>query len=143
MSVSCTYSEVQRGHYFQLHTPIRITYKTRSNVLRGNPNPNLLQQLQSYFYKGKSRPITKLTVRIVFVCPIIYLHTITHQVTQRATISHLKVRKYSHWTKVFTLYGHDSHLGHMTWILYWFPPSYIKFGFGWPSVFRCLNIMII
>ena len=34
-------------------------------------------------------------------------------------IVHLVVNKYSHWIKVFgifTIYGHDGHLGHVTWI---------------------------
>ena len=43
---------------------------------------------------------------------------------------------------VFTIYGHGSHLGHVTWTLYinfrspflWM--LHMKFGFDWPSGFR-------
>ena len=43
--------------------------------------------------------------------------------------------------KVFTIYGHDSHLGHETWTIYinfcspypW--RLHMKFGFDWPSGF--------
>ena len=44
--------------------------------------------------------------------------------------------------KVFTIYGHGGHLGHVTWNIYinfisslprW---RHIKFGFGWPSGYR-------
>ena len=44
--------------------------------------------------------------------------------------------------KVFTIYGHGSHLGHVTWTIYTnfgspFPKRlHIKFGFNWPSGFR-------
>ena len=44
--------------------------------------------------------------------------------------------------KVFTIYGHGSHLGHVTWTIYTnfcspFPRRlHIKFGFDWPSGFR-------
>ena len=44
--------------------------------------------------------------------------------------------------KVFTIYGHGGHLGHVTWIIYInfrspFPRGlHIKFGFDWPSGFR-------
>ena len=40
--------------------------------------------------------------------------------------------------KVFTIYGHGSHLGHVTWIIYIHigSPFHIKFGFDWPSGFR-------
>ena len=44
--------------------------------------------------------------------------------------------------KVFTIYGHDGHLGHVTWTIYInfrspFPRRlHIKFGFDWPSGFR-------
>ena len=44
--------------------------------------------------------------------------------------------------KVFTIYGHDGHLGHVTWTIYInfrspFPMRFhIKFGFDWPSGFR-------
>ena len=43
--------------------------------------------------------------------------------------------------KVFTIYGHGSHLGHMTWTIYInfhspFTRLRIKFGFDWPSGFR-------
>ena len=43
--------------------------------------------------------------------------------------------------KVFTLYGHGGHLGHVTWTIYTnfgspFPRRlHIKFGFDWPSRF--------
>ena len=43
--------------------------------------------------------------------------------------------------KVFTIYGHGSHLGHVTWTIYTnfrspFPRRlHIKFGFDWPSGF--------
>ena len=43
--------------------------------------------------------------------------------------------------KVFTIYGHGGHLGHVTWIIYTnfrspFPRRlHIKFGFDWPSGF--------
>ena len=42
--------------------------------------------------------------------------------------------------KVFTIYGHDGHVGHVTWTIYInirspFPRRlYIKFGFDWPKV---------
>ena len=44
--------------------------------------------------------------------------------------------------KVFTIYGHGGHLGHVTWTIYinFLSPLprrlHIKFGFDWPSVFR-------
>ena len=44
--------------------------------------------------------------------------------------------------KVFTIYGHGGHLGHVTWTIYTnfrspFPRRlHIKFGFDWPSGFR-------
>ena len=44
--------------------------------------------------------------------------------------------------RVFTIYGHGSHLGHVTWISYLHIGSpfllmlHIKFGFDWPSGFR-------
>ena len=44
--------------------------------------------------------------------------------------------------KVFTIYGHGGHLGHVTWTIYInflspFPRRlHIKFGFDWPSGFR-------
>ena len=44
--------------------------------------------------------------------------------------------------KVFTIYGHGGHLGHVTWTIYInfhspFPTRlHIKFGFEWPSGFR-------
>ena len=44
--------------------------------------------------------------------------------------------------KVFTIYGHGGHLGHVSWTIYAnfgspFPRRrHIKFGFDWPSGFR-------
>ena len=38
----------------------------------------------------------------------------------------------------FTIYGHGSHLGHVTWIIYVHICSHIKFVFDWPSGFRDL-----
>ena len=44
--------------------------------------------------------------------------------------------------RVFTIYGHGGHLGHVTWTIYInfrspFPRRlHIKFGFDWPSGFR-------
>ena len=44
--------------------------------------------------------------------------------------------------KVFTIYGHGGHLGHVTWTIYTnfrspFPRRlHIKFDFDWPSGFR-------
>ena len=44
--------------------------------------------------------------------------------------------------KVFTIYGHGGHLGHVTWTIYAnfrspFPRRlHIKFGFDWPSGLR-------
>ena len=44
--------------------------------------------------------------------------------------------------KVFTIYGHGGHLGHVTWTIYTnfrspFPRRlHIKFGFDWQSGFR-------
>ena len=44
--------------------------------------------------------------------------------------------------KVFTIYGHGGHLGHVTWTIYInfrspFPRRpHIKFGFDWQSGFR-------
>ena len=43
--------------------------------------------------------------------------------------------------RVFTIYGHGGHLGHVTWTIYInfrspFPRwLHIKFGFDWPSGF--------
>ena len=43
--------------------------------------------------------------------------------------------------KVFTIFGHGGHLGHMTWIIYinfgnpFLRRLHIKFGFDWPSGF--------
>ena len=43
--------------------------------------------------------------------------------------------------RVFTIYGHGGHLGHVTWTIYtYFGSSFprrlhIKFGFDWPSGF--------
>ena len=57
-------------------------------------------------------------------------------------------RKLVHWfrsrrfLKVFTIYGHGGHLGHVTWTIYTnfgspFPRRlHIKFGFDWPSGLR-------
>ena len=44
--------------------------------------------------------------------------------------------------KIFTIYGHGGHLGHVTWTIYInfcspFPRRlHIQFGFDWPSGFR-------
>ena len=44
--------------------------------------------------------------------------------------------------KGFTIYGHDGHLGHVTWTIYtnfrspFLERLYIKFDFDWPSSFR-------
>ena len=44
--------------------------------------------------------------------------------------------------RVFTIYGHGSHLGHVTWIIYvhidypFLLMLHIKFGFDWPSGFK-------
>ena len=44
--------------------------------------------------------------------------------------------------RVFTIYGHGGHLGHVTWTIYInfrspFPRRlHIKFSFDWPSGFR-------
>ena len=44
--------------------------------------------------------------------------------------------------KVFTIYGHGGHLGHVTWTIYIYFVSafprglHIKFGYDWPSDFR-------
>ena len=44
--------------------------------------------------------------------------------------------------KVFAIYGHGGHLGHVTWTIYInfrspFPRRlHIKFGFDWPRGFR-------
>ena len=42
--------------------------------------------------------------------------------------------------RVFTIYGHGGHLGHVTWTIYtnFRPPLrlLIKFGFDWPSGLR-------
>ena len=46
------------------------------------------------------------------------------------------------FSRVFTIYGHGGHLGHVTWIFYIHIGSpclqmlHIKFGFDWPSGFR-------
>ena len=48
--------------------------------------------------------------------------------------------------KVFTIYGHGSHLGHVTCIIYinflsYFPKRFhIKFGIDWPSDFREIDV---
>ena len=48
----------------------------------------------------------------------------------------------SRFLKVFTIYGHGGHLGHVTWTIYInflspFPRRLqMKFGFDLPSVFR-------
>ena len=60
---------------------------------------------------------------------------------------HTKFRKSVHrfrrrFLKVFTIYGHGGHLGHVTWTIYTnfrspFPRRlHIKFDFDWPSGFR-------
>ena len=44
--------------------------------------------------------------------------------------------------RVFTIYGHDGHVGHVTRIIYihigysFLLMFHIKFGFDWPSGFR-------
>ena len=44
--------------------------------------------------------------------------------------------------KIFTIYGHGGHLGHVTWTIYTnfcYPFQmrlYMKFGLDWPSGFR-------
>ena len=44
--------------------------------------------------------------------------------------------------KVFTIYGHNGHLGHVTWTIYInlhcpLPKRlHMKFGFDWPGGFR-------
>ena len=44
--------------------------------------------------------------------------------------------------RVFTIYGHGGHLGHVTWIIYIYIGYpflfmlHMKFGFDWPSSFR-------
>ena len=44
--------------------------------------------------------------------------------------------------KVFTIYGHGGHLGHVTWTIYtnfhspFLRRLHIKFGFDWPNGFR-------
>ena len=61
----------------------------------------------------------------------------------RATIAHLRVNKYSHWTKwgCFTICGYDGHLGHVIQISQTFVPLpypwmlHIQFLFDWPSGF--------
>ena len=55
--------------------------------------------------------------------------------------------------KVFAIYSHGGHLGHVTLTIYtnfhslFLKMLHIKFGFDWPSGFRvlrrCLNIMVI
>ena len=48
--------------------------------------------------------------------------------------------------RVFTIYGHGGHLGHVTWIIYihigshFLKMLHIKFGFDWPSGFREKNL---
>ena len=48
--------------------------------------------------------------------------------------------------KVFTIYGHGGHLGHVTWTIYinFRSPSprrrHIKFGFDWPSGFSVEDV---
>ena len=43
---------------------------------------------------------------------------------------------------VFAIYGHDGHLGHVTWTIYinfrspFLRMIHMKFGFDWPSGFR-------
>ena len=45
-------------------------------------------------------------------------------------------------SKVFTIYGHDGHLGHVIWTIYINVCSlftrrlHIKFGFDWPNSFK-------
>ena len=49
--------------------------------------------------------------------------------------------------RVFILYGHGGHLGHVTWTIYINIRSsfrrrlHMKFGFDWPSVFREEDIL--
>ena len=44
--------------------------------------------------------------------------------------------------KVFAIYGHGGHLGHVTWTIYinfrspFLRRLHLKFGFDWPSGFR-------
>ena len=51
--------------------------------------------------------------------------------------------------RVFTIYGHDGHLGHVTWIFYihicypFLLMLHIKFGFDWPSGFRGEDVWIL
>ena len=51
--------------------------------------------------------------------------------------------------KFFTIWGHGSHLGHVTWTTYTnihspFPRRlHIKFGFDWPSGFRGEDVNIV
>ena len=48
--------------------------------------------------------------------------------------------------KVFTIYGHNGHLGHVTWTIYTnFSSPYLrmlhmKFGFDWPRGFRGVDL---
>ena len=51
--------------------------------------------------------------------------------------------------RVFTIYGHCGHLGHVTWIIYihidypFLLMLHIKFGFDWPSGFRGDDVWIL
>ena len=56
------------------------------------------------------------------------------------------VLKKKNISRVFTIYGHGGHLGHVTWIIYihigsdFLQMLHIKFGFDWPSGFREKNL---
>ena len=51
--------------------------------------------------------------------------------------------------RVFTIYGHCGHIGHVTWIIYIHIDNpflfmlHIKFGFDWPTGFRGDDVWIL
>ena len=67
----------------------------------------------------------------------------TYQVS-RKSIRRFRRRRF---LKVFTIYGHGGHLGHVTWTIYknFRPPFqrmlYMKFDFDWLSGFRGEDIL--
>ena len=63
-------------------------------------------------------------------------------ISEKSTVFTFSYRKRRRFFKVFTIYWHGGHLGHVTWTIYInfrspFPRRlHIKFGFDWPSGFR-------
>ena len=69
---------------------------------------------------------------------MIYIHFASCQASLKSVHWFWRIRL----LKGLNIYGHDGHVGHVTWIIYiligfLFIQMYpIKFGFDWPSSFR-------